>query len=256
MSDRHTVGSSASLLPAKVQVQCPHCGMQSDVQVAYVGRKLRCRKCGFIFEFALAGPELSPHTAPPVAALVQPPKVEGQTVPVPWSRAAPASQAPAPVGLDLQAQTTATAAGHCTFHREVVAAHTCKQCKTPICSTCEFSFPGGVYLCPNCATAGPQRVGQKRRKYMVWSYVLAFVATLGTVLLFVFSGQAAQPSDEAAGVFASVFSLFPAIVGMALGFASIDRKLTNPFSLWIPTIWNSCIVVLLLILSITGLLVG
>ena len=48
----------------------------------------------------------------------------------------------------------------------------------------------------------------------------------------------------------------PALVGMALGLGSIDRRLSNPPIIWIGAIWNIVIVVLWLLLVVIGTFMG
>jgi hypothetical protein len=65
-----------------------------------------------------------------------------------------------------------------------------------------------------------------------------------------------ETAEEAIG-FAMAFMIFiPSLIGTALGFAAIDRRLSNPFSVWIAAIWNGIILGIYVLLCIIGLFVG
>jgi len=54
------------------------------------------------------------------------------------------------------------------------------------------------------------------------------------------------------GVVLTFLLLLPSVIGMALGFSAVDRRLSNPPMLWVATIWNILIVAGFLLLCIIG----
>jgi hypothetical protein len=90
---------------------------------------------------------------------------------------------------------------------------------------------------------------------MIGSFLLAVIATAGMALMMsgVFAQMGRSKEGEAAlGYIFMLFGLLPALIGMALGFTAIDRRLANPLSLWIATIWNVVILACFLLLVIVG----
>jgi hypothetical protein len=160
----------------------------------------------------------------------------------PASPAGPASLAP-PLGT------------RCRQHPSVQATQKCKLCGSFMCPTCDFLMPGNVHVCPVCATAPRPALSPRRKKYMIASFVLAVIATVGMAVIMsgAFAGMAHNKDDlQALGVLFMVIVLVPALAGMGMGFTAIDRRLTNPMSLWIATIWNLLIVGGFLLLCVIG----
>ena len=138
----------------------------------------------------------------------------------------------------------------CQAHPTVDAVRLCRQCKAPICPTCDFSFPGGVHLCPTCATTTDRRLSPKRRRLVGWAFALAIWCTLG--LAFLFIGAAADVEEEALGAVVGFLVFIPAIIGFALGLSSFDRRLGNPPVVWVAALWNVFIFAVMLLLVIVG----
>jgi len=95
----------------------------------------------------------------------------------------------------------------------------------------------------------------KRKRSVRWSLALAVWCTLGlAVLLCGALAEVADTQEELAvlGVVISLLVLTPSIIGTAVGVSALDRRLTNPASIWVAVIWNSLILGLLLILTIIG----
>ena len=143
----------------------------------------------------------------------------------------------------------------CVQHPHLAATGQCRSCGAYMCATCDFALPGDIHLCPSCATKPQTEISDKRKNHRAWSYGLATFATLGVVLLFAGAfaseGKAAQ---DAMGALLSLIILIPSIIGLSLGLGSIDRRLVNPPSLWVATIWNGLIVALFLLLCAVGLM--
>ena len=134
----------------------------------------------------------------------------------------------------------------CVVHPEVQAARRCKVCRTPICETCTFSFPGRLNVCPKCATSADQGLTPKRRSYVVWSFVCAVVGTLGYLLLFAAAplGLLENEADVAVfGVVSLIWILGSSITGVALAAAARIPGRPRPLSVWGCLIWNVVLLV-------------
>ena len=126
-----------------------------------------------------------------------------------------------------------------------------------MCATCDFTLPGNLHVCPACAAAPRTALSSRRKGLLIGSYALGVVSTVGMAL--VLGGAFAELSrskggQEAIGTIFSAIVLVPGVVGMTLGFSAIDRRLANPLSIWIATIWNVVIVAAFLLLGIIGIL--
>jgi hypothetical protein len=143
----------------------------------------------------------------------------------------------------------------CLQHPAVAATQRCKLCGAFMCATCDFTMPGDVHVCPVCATAPRPALSPRRRKYMIGSFVLAAISTAGMALVMsgVFAHTVHSTDDlQALGMFFMLIVLVPSLAGMGMGFSAIDKRLTNPMSLWIATIWNLVIVGGFLLLCLIG----
>jgi hypothetical protein len=137
----------------------------------------------------------------------------------------------------------------CVQHPTVAAVQLCNVCGAGVCATCDFAQPGEIHVCPRCMTASRDELAPKRKKLMIWSYVLAIWCTFGMAVLF--SGAVAGEQSLAALVGYAIF--IPSLIGTALGFSAVDRRLVNPISLWIAAIWNGLLLVIYLVLIFIGL---
>jgi hypothetical protein len=158
----------------------------------------------------------------------------------------------------VEAAHAAVPAGmRCVQHPTVAATGSCRTCGAYFCATCDFALPGGVHLCPTCATTPNTALSPRRKRAMIASIAIAVWCTIFLAVLF--SGALAKhlrtaADRQALGVAFSLFLMVPSIVGLALGLGSIDRRLNNPPPLWVGTIWNGVIVAIFLLLCIAGLM--
>jgi predicted permease len=60
--------------------------------------------------------------------------------------------------------------------------------------------------------------------------------------------------EDAVGVLFMLTCLIPGIIGIATATAARDRRLANPFYVWIPLAWNYLLVGVFLLLCVIGLL--
>jgi hypothetical protein len=113
-----------------------------------------------------------------------------------------------------------------------------------MCSTCDFALPGGAHICPSCAAAPKTNLSPRRKKLMIWSYILAGWCTIGMVVLFsgILAGMAdSKAGEEALGGALMIFVVVPSIVGTCLGFSARDKRLPTSIAVWIAIIWNAII---------------
>lgn len=99
-------------------------------------------------------------------------------------------------------------------------------------------------MCPACATTPQMKLAGKRKSFVWWSIGLAIWSSLAFVILGICIALSKSSSD--AGGFCGLlayFTFLPSIIGMALGIASIDRRLTNPAIVWIAAIWNGVLLI-------------
>ena len=125
-----------------------------------------------------------------------------------------------------------------------------------MCTTCDFTFPGDVHLCPVCAAAPRGNLSQRRKKLVIFSFVLAIWATAGMTCLLcgVFAGMARTKADQSLlGIVLMLFVLAPAVAGLTLAVTAKERRLSNPPSIWIATAWNGILVGCFILLTIYGL---
>lgn len=146
----------------------------------------------------------------------------------------------------------------CTRHPEVQAERYCKSCRKAVCATCDFALPGGVHVCPDCATKPNRALSSKRKTLIGWAYVLAIWCTVWLGLLV--GGAFAEvvtdaESAEAFGLFLSLVLFIPSLIGVALAFSALDRRLANPPVVWVAVIWNGLALTVYVLLNIIGLMI-
>ena len=148
---------------------------------------------------------------------------------------------------------------NCVQHPSVAATRQCKLCGAFMCTTCDFELPGNLHVCPSCATAPRTALSPRRKKLMWGAFGFAIFATIGMAVLMsgALAGMAEDKvGEQALGILFSLFVLVPAVVGMGMGLSAIDRRLSNPISLWIATIWNITLVGAFVLLCIVGVFMG
>ncbi len=159
-----------------------------------------------------------------------------------------------PVGKDR----TRTVVPPCATHTAVESVHHCTYCKKPICSTCTFAFPGGLFLCPECAVKPPVTLTPKRKRYLIASYVAAGLSTVTLALMFTPAtwtlAETEQDAEAMAGGFGMLAWIF-VLVGIAFGAMAKGRKASGAVvkGAWI---WNLVLLGALVLLSFVGTLTG
>ena len=124
-----------------------------------------------------------------------------------------------------------------------------------MCATCDFEFPGNIHVCPTCVSKKPQGLSARRRTTLIWSYVIACWTTFAMFLLMsgAFAGAVSTQAElEVFGMIIGVLIIIPAIIGTALSVSVLDRRLSNPPSVWGAIVWNGLVLLAFLLLSIIG----
>jgi len=227
----------------KLEISCPTCGSRYRVPRANVNKLAKC-KCGV--QFRIEGPE--PAAAEDYAIEVEPLSNNASTSGLP----------PPPLPAEILAQSAATgfgdaAARQCQQHPESNAVALCKSCQAPICATCDFVFPNGVHLCPECATSDkPSALSSGRKTMVVWAMLCAGFTTIMTVLSFFGAFERFAAQEPGQTILGTVIML-PLIAGLALAISSLDSRAGNPLLVWINLIWNIVMTVVWLLLTVIGL---
>jgi hypothetical protein len=144
----------------------------------------------------------------------------------------------------------------CAQHANLAATSQCRVCGAFMCQTCVFDLPGGIKVCPACATAAP-KLSPKRKKLLIGSFALAVWCTIVMAALFagIFRGFIRNKEDQQLfGILLMFLLLVPSIIGFAMGLSSMDRRLSNSIAMWIATVWNGVILGSFILLIIVGLM--
>ena len=247
-------------------VQCPSCSRRFPVDADRVGLYAQCA-CGHSFPVRQdsAPPPVpavdlgmcSQHTTVPATCKCSKcglplcdvcafPTDQGMLCSSCWASGAPVS-VPAAIPRAVVAVPEGTM---CRQHPASQAVRFCDKCKTPMCATCDFTFPGDIHLCPTCATSRDAVLTPKRKGLMAGAYALAIWGTVGFALVLL--GAFAEMGEEEAGIIVGVFLIIPSLIGAGLGLACLDKRLGNPPVVWVAAIWSTLILVAWLLLSLIG----
>lgn len=143
----------------------------------------------------------------------------------------------------------------CAQHPDVDAIARCRVCSNAMCATCEFILPGNVRACPACLEKEPETtISPKRVKMSIAGIALAAWTTFMFILMLNGSLARALGHDQGAAAVIGYMVLIPAIAGVALSLAALDRRLQNSRSIWIAVVWNSINAGFFFLLSIIGLM--
>ena len=236
---------------------CPQCGSVLEMIDA---DSAVCPKCNSRYRVRRRS-EAGGQPAPPQAQAAANPYAQPLAPTAP-----PSAPPPAPVGFQpgqlagavSQLGQLAGAYGTgapCANHPNVPGVNRCKECRKSLCPTCDFAFPGGVHLCPSCATSSSKKLSPKRKTLVGWAYALAIWCTLGMILVFTgaFNFQASSRSEmEAFNMLIGFLVFVPALVGAALGLGCLDKRLGNPPVVVVAAVWNGILLAIVIILTLIG----
>ncbi|MBI5722507.1 MAG: hypothetical protein HZA50_01005 [Planctomycetes bacterium] len=270
-----TTSSTPTDMPDKIAAQCPRCAKKFLVSQGSVGKQGRCT-CGEVF--TVESPREPAQTPPPLPYCFNHPTVPAAITCIRCGRRMcqtcafllPNGTASCPTCMSLGSMSpndqnlaalavmtgsassplpTAPPGTKCRLHPQADAMHLCRSCRAPVCATCDFSFPGGIHLCPTCAVSPQQGLTGKRKVLVGVAFALAIWVTAGTALLF--SGMAANAGESAATLIGILIGI-PAIIGGGVGIACFERRLGNPPVVWVAAIWNIILLALMMILTVIG----
>jgi hypothetical protein len=168
------------------------------------------------------------------------------------AQAATQARAPYPVSI---AEGMALEGAVCITHPTVPAVARCQTCRAPVCSTCVFVFPGGVHLCPACASNPAPQISPRRRNLGWWSVAMSVVAIGATVGIFVLGAITRNREETAAGAgLLGIVAFSAGLTGIGLGVATFDKRMSTPVAGWIGVIGNGFVLLVWLLLIIVGLM--
>lgn len=232
---------------AERQTTAPtHCVQHPDVPAAYACaccHALICRTCDF------PQPDGSHLCSTCVSGKAELPTWQAAG-PAPWASAGGVAENPyASPFTAVQPLRNVW----CQQHPEVAAVARCKTCSAPVCGTCDFRFPGGLHLCPTCATNPSRSLSKTRKTMVVWSMLLAGWVTLFLVLLL--SGALAEVvMEEAGATLMGSLIMIPGLIGLALACGSLEKRAGNPPIVWVTVVWNGILMAVWIILCILGMM--
>ncbi len=147
----------------------------------------------------------------------------------------------------------------CPRHPGVPAVAICGQCGAGVCETCAFPYPDGRLLCPDCAVESPvgkTPLAQAQRR-LSWSLGLAGVSTLTLLAAFVvvMAAGTGKAVDSLCGV-ALLVMLACSIAGVAFGLQAREQRARFGPAVGIAIGWNALLLVLVLVITIAGLVIG
>jgi hypothetical protein len=102
-----------------------------------------------------------------------------------------------------------------------------------------------------------QGLGARRKRNVIWGYVLASIGTITLVLLMVgaFAPLLQGPGGAAAaGIIILIFTFVPAAAGFGAASSACERHLPNALSIWGAIIWNALLLLAFMALTVIGLL--
>jgi hypothetical protein len=143
----------------------------------------------------------------------------------------------------------------CSLHPTVQATLKCMCCDSYMCPTCDFALKGGIHVCPTCAmSSAVQGLGSRRKRNVIWGYVLASIATICLAALM--SGLMAEffigMNETVVGLVFSLFTFVPAAIGFGASSSACERHLPNPMSIKGAIIWNGLLLAAFMALTIIG----
>ncbi|MHB9133172.1 MAG: hypothetical protein ACYDBB_19050 [Armatimonadota bacterium] len=165
-------------------------------------------------------------------------------------------------GLNQQKLTTLAPPGlMCMWHPTVTATQCCQGCGALICSVCDFPTPQGGHVCPVCITKPASALADSRKKYqslLIWGYVLPGFVTIMLVVLVVLAVVMGDNGSalEVIGTLMGLSVPIPALIGIGLSVAALDKHSPYHGAAWGALIWNGILLSIFVLLVIIGSVSG
>lgn len=143
----------------------------------------------------------------------------------------------------------------CVRHPEVQAIIRCSHCSVGVCSTCDFSFPNDLHLCPECVQKPQSKLNPKIKRNTFYSFGTAIFSFFSFVVLSFASTlfPDLENMDTVVGFIMLIFTIGPAIIGTSLAFGVMRKNQKKPFSLKLAVFLNLGMIFLLMLLSFVGI---
>jgi hypothetical protein len=125
----------------------------------------------------------------------------------------------------------------CAQHRGVPAVRRCRTCGKAVCATCDFTLPGNLHLCPECATAPPEF--SDSRKTMAGIAIPLGLVTIAMMVLTIIMVSGGANIDKATDVMIELAGRALAVVGIGLAVGSYERRSVNPPLVWLAIAINT-----------------
>lgn len=230
--------------------------LEQDAACAYhasVNAVCTCKLCGAaICSVCDLSQSDGSHICPNCATQEAPPPLINPLRLAPHSTVPPTSYSAVPPAPPMPAGV------HCAQHAHLQATAQCKLCGAFMCQTCTFDLPGGLRICPECATAAPT-VSPGRKKLIIGSFALAIWCTIvwASVLGGMFRGLIRdREGQRVLGWMLTLLVPIPSLIGLTLGVSSMERRSANPISMWIASVWNGVILAGFMLIFVIGMLKG
>jgi len=154
-----------------------------------------------------------------------------------------------------KAASVSSPALKCVQHPGVDAAAQCRGCFSGVCNTCDFTI-GGRHFCPECMDkAGDEPISARRKRLSVAALISAVYCTVMGVWMYsgaLYQALVSTGNAAAVGLVATYGVYIPSVVGTALAFVPMERRLKNTRLMWTAVTWNAVLTVIFVIVEIAS----
>lgn len=140
----------------------------------------------------------------------------------------------------------------CINHTEVQATAICRKCQVFLCHTCAFQFPGGLTLCPDCATNDEVTLSRKRKKDLIMATIFGFCNVCLFIFMIIGLPQMDPGEIQSASVLLGYGIMIFSITGTVFSLKTMDKRLGNPVIVWVVAGMNVCMLIGFIMLTILG----
>jgi hypothetical protein len=153
---------------------------------------------------------------------------------------------------------TAPADVRCVQHANLPARAKCNGCGAFMCQTCTFDLPGGLRICPECATKAPT-INSTQKRLLIGAFVAAVWCTIASTAYYGGTLRGLAQDRESMimlGYLVMALLPLPSLIGIALSLSSMERRSPTSMAMWIATAWNGVILAAFLLFFFKNLLSG